>query len=167
MPLLCSTCWKPSSVWSGSLFVYCADSSPAPPPFFLCRLTAHDHLPTQSRSSKRGSQCNYNSRRKTFIIPHKMKVNTDHTEAVGTALYIIISNLLQYLKIISSTINFNKTEKEEILDLVFESFLGLMLVEVFTSYLACTTPRLSASVLIVFRMFSLSSIHDSNSWQLL
>ncbi len=37
---------------------------------------------------------------------------------------------------------------------------------VFTSYLAWTTPRLSASMLRVFRTFSLSSIHDSNSWQL-
>lgn len=37
----------------------------------------------------------------------------------------------------------------------------------FTSYLAWTTSRSSVSLLKVFRTFSLSSIHDSNSWQLL
>lgn len=36
-----------------------------------------------------------------------------------------------------------------------------------TSYLAWTTSRSPASLLKVFRMFSLSSIQDSNSWQLL
>ncbi len=53
--LIC-TWWKHSSVWPGSLAVYCVGSWPARPPSWWCHPTGHAHLPAQSGSSGTGSQ---------------------------------------------------------------------------------------------------------------